>query len=250
MSFGDLPLMSYSAHTCSLITRSKCLLLVIDRKDFYDIFINSKTTSNSQNKRSPTQESIDYLSNNPLFIGWPLHLFEQNTQAIKTCAWARNQIISKNSNNSKYIYIVKRGYMSVWTKLDVSTASAKHATVEEDPTEPKNSLLNEKDGDDGFFKRNDLLETHHKDVLYFQENSSLFKSKNEAETLRDIEAKMRLNEMLAFLESVKKRDRETKSDDAAEQRNTTDHENKIIKKHPNGTIYYYEDKRRQNTLNG
>ncbi len=242
MSFGDLPLMSYSMHTCSLITRSKCQLLVIDRKDFYDIFINSKTTSNKHNKRSSTQESIEYLSKNALFAGWPLHLFEQNTQAIKTCAWARNQIISQGSQNSKYIYIVKRGYISVWTKLDLTTASAKQMNTDEDFTEPKSLLLNEKDSDDGFFKRNNLLEIHHKDVLHFQENSSLFKSKNESETLRDIEAKMKLNEMLAFLESVKKRDRETKLDNNIGQSNIWDYGDKIIKKHPNGTIYYYEDK--------
>ena len=115
MSFGDLPLLSYSMHTSSLISRSHVQLLVLDSKDFYDTFVNSKPSdrdSLSRNKKkSSVQENIDFLSQNAFFKDWPLHLFEQNPQAIKTCVWARNKIISKGSHLSKYIYVIKRGYM-------------------------------------------------------------------------------------------------------------------------------------------
>ena len=247
MSFGDLPLMSNSIHTASLISRSQVQLLVIDRQSFFDIFISSKQqqqqqqqqdeeNSSAQNVQSASQDNIHTLKQNPLFQDWPVEIL--NPQVIKTCVYNRNQIMCKNTHASKYIYIVKRGYFSVWTKLNIKT-SGKRQPNESELTENEN--FDGKESEEGYFKRNELLEAHHKDVLYFQEKSELqLKVKDEAQTLRDVEAKMKLNEILDFLAAIKKRDRETKEEmhDLSKVETST----KIINTLPNGTINFYADK--------
>lgn len=240
MSFGDLPLMSNSIHTASLVSRSKVQLLVIGRQSFYDIFVNSKQeeendSSGLQNNQTASQESIRILKQNSLFQGWPVDML--NPQVIKTCVYNRNQIICKDTHASKYIYIVKRGFISVWTKLNVKTGAKRHLN-ESRLVDDENSY--NKESEEGYFKRNELLETHHKDVLYFQEKSEPLKSKDEAQTLRDVEAKMKLNEILNFLSAIKKRDRETKEE--IRELNIAKPSSKIMRTLPNGTIKFYVDK--------
>ena len=125
MSFGDLPLLSDSVHTASLVSRSRVQLLIIDRQDFNEIFSNSSKAKHKSSSalphKSTNQESIDFLSRIPLFKDWPLHLLEHNPHALKTCAYARNQIISKDTHSTKHVYIIKRGYVSIWTRLVNST---------------------------------------------------------------------------------------------------------------------------------
>jgi len=125
----------------------------------------------------------------------------------------------------------------VWTKLNIKT-SGKRQPNESELTENEN--FDGKESEEGYFKRNELLEAHHKDVLYFQEKSEpQLKVKDEAQTLRDVEAKMKLNEILDFLAAIKKRDRETKEEmhDLSKVETST----KIINTLPNGTINFYAD---------
>ena len=129
MCIGDLPIMSESMNTSTLISRTNVQLLVIQKDDFLDIFVNSKIDDSGNSERST--DNIDFLRSLDLFKDWPLCLFEENFQSIKGCFYKRNQIMTHDSSISKYLYIVKSGYMSVWTKLDFKNSFLKNSTSKE-----------------------------------------------------------------------------------------------------------------------
>lgn len=233
MTFGDLPLMSESIHTCSLTSSSFVQLIVIDRLSFFDLFKSLKLEKLNESRIKSS--NIDFLQTIPLFNNWPLNLLAENSQVIKTCVFCRNQVISKDTHSSKYIYVVKSGYLSIWTKFNIYSSDSQDNLSES----PIRSQKNDKETNDGYFKKNELLETHHINILRFHENTKLLKSANDSDRLKDIESKIRLIEINNFLSSNKKRDRETR--EAINMTDNSKFERKVIKTLPNGTTYYYRD---------
>ena len=231
MSFGDLPLISESNHTCSLISRSFVQLIVIDRSTFFDLFKTSK--SNQANKHQIIPSNINYLQTIPLFNNWPLWLLEKNPHAIKTCVFYRNQVISKESHSSKYVYVVKNGYLSIWTKLNIYSSTNKNTRSESNCCYEKNN----KETLDGYFKKNLLLETHHINILQFHNDKKMVKTENETKRLKSIEIKIHLNEKLKG--SNNKRDQETK--EAIKKDDDSKLSRKISRNFPNETIFLYKD---------
>ena len=247
MTFGDLPISSNSMHTSSVVSITNVQLLVIEARDFVDIFLEPKSDGIANiARKSKVQESIEFLSEIEFFKNWPLQLFELKSEALKFCSFNRNQIITKDTSLSKYIYVIKKGDCSVWIKLDLDRLANENSTNIINANNKSNHdeiALNSLDASLRFFGQNQILETHHSDILYSHQN--LVRAKKESKRLIDIEAKIQLNEKLAFLENYKKRDIESSAPVEADQ--TSDKHNyddQLIKKAPNGTIYFYQSKLR------
>ncbi len=154
MTFGDLPITSESMHTTTLITRSRVQLLVLEARDFFEIFVGSKTEENS------LEANIGFLKRVLLFRGWPVELLAANPNALKSCSYKRNQVITKDSGASKYIYIVKSGYLSVWTKLRLGDSKRYKKSIA--------GLVEEYlEADDSILPKN----KHQADVLHIRANT-------------------------------------------------------------------------------
>ena len=173
MHFGDLPVLSKSVHSTSLISRTNVQLLVIGKADFVDIFVDPKYENSS---KSNVEQSIEFLREIQLLNRWPLELLRNKPEMIKLRTFDRNQVISADTRLSRYIYIVLSGNCSLCTRINMKEASIAHSNVCND------NRLNTKL----------ILEAHHFEVLKRKENR--------------IEAKVKPNEMVAFLSSVKQQE--------------------------------------------
>ena len=112
---------------------------------------------------------------------------------IKSCVFQRGQVLTSDSNTSKFIYIIKSGSLSVWAKVK----------NKKDPNYEKEHGSRE-DNEASYFIKNHLLEEHHLEVLNEQ---GFLKSKDENERLRDIESKIQMNQIMTFLSSLKNLDK-------------------------------------------
>lgn len=236
MCFGDMSIKSETMHTSSLISTNNVQLLVIQRDEFFNIFVGRKSEASVSNK---TQKDINFIGSLPLFKQWPKELFEENPNALTTYCFQRNQIITKDSHASKHIYIVKSGFMSVWLKLNLAEKDCYLNEIKRRAQEDVGAGLSESDGS-SLLPKNSVIEVHHNDVL-FKENASLYvmNSGGDTDKARAIKMKMRYNETLDFLSGLKKKDREL-SEDIGTTRKVT-YEPKKIKWAPNGAIYKYEN---------
>jgi len=229
MTFGDLPITSGSMHTTTLMSRSHVQLLVLKASDFFDIFVGTKTEDDSL-------ANVSFLDRVDCLKGWPVEFLTTNLHSIKACSYKRNQVVINDSNVSRYVYIVKSGYMSVWTKLRLNNSKHDKKLITgfyEEHLETDNNIL----------PKNLLLENHHFDVLNFHNNKKLFKGKDAGEKRKDIETKMKYNQTLAFLSGLKLRDRQL-IQDSEEEKDSSDKtvKKKVIKWAHNGTIIKYQEK--------
>lgn len=159
MSFGELALLSKSLRTSTVTSRTRVELLAISKEDFYSIFTGEKKNSLNSNQRtikdktqtdietiitdnkSSSKQSIDSKSTNvdlsnveflrklDFLNGWPCDVLLKNPQSIVYCYFPRGQVLVRNANYSKYIYIVKKGSISVWIKLKRKKENADDATI-------------------------------------------------------------------------------------------------------------------------
>ena len=156
--------------------------------------------------------------------------------SLTTCCFKRNQIITKDSHASKHIYIVKSGFISVWVKLNLTE---KDCFLNDIKRRAKDDAGSESDVN-SLLPKNAVVEAHHNEVL-FKENANLYVVTSEGDTDKKalaIKMKMRYNETQSFLSGLKKKDREL-LEDTGSPRKSND-EPKIIKWAPNGSIYKYE----------
>lgn len=228
MSFGDLSINSKSMHTTTLISQTNVQLLVIERKNFFDIFVHRKFEEASNNS------NIKILQESHYFRDWPMNLFDQNPHVLKSTIYERNQIINKDG---KYIYFIESGFASVWTKLHLNEPIQHHRHK---IVNNFNNVDDFDENDESIFPKNKLLEVHHFDVLNFHDNENLFKSKDESERLRNIEDKMKYNEILDFLRGLKIRERSLNEESSEEE--DVLHSKKVIKWAHNGSIIKYENR--------
>ena len=152
----------------------------------------------------------------------------------------------KDSHASKCIYVVKTGYISVWTKLNL-TDEDNHLHDINRRLHDDEHMTSENDGT--FLPKNQLVEAHHNDVLYI-ENSDMYVMPADGTSTDKkalaIKMKMRFNERFNFLTGLKQKDRELVEDTHTAlnsiKQEKSKHERKIIKWTPNGTIYKYENR--------
>ena len=248
MTFGDLAISSNSMHTSSVVSITNVQLLVIEARDFVDIFLDSRSVISSSNRINNIRENIEYLRGINYFQNWPLQLFETKFEALKLCSYKRNQIIAKDTSFSKYIYVIKKGDCSIWIKLNLDQFAIQGSL---DFDFPVSETLGDLNG--CFTGKNKILENHHNEVLnskqiFTVESNMLLKFQNKFKkrkarknTINEIEAKMLLHEKLEFIDTLKKRDSQTDLDNfEINTRRLRDHL-KSIKRAPNGTIYYYQN---------
>lgn len=231
MSFGHLPLFTESIHTCSLITNTDVQLLMITAKDFHDIFNRQHrrteyTTPNNNDTLSIAKCNIDFIRQLHLFTKWPVDKILDQPSVLKTHVYKRSQVITKDANRSKYVYIIKTGRASVWTHFNNNTMDK----YREWKSDVKNF--------DRHFAANEPLEKHHS--VFIKEHASfVYSTMKEIDRLRVFEARVKLKQKLDFIEDFKK------NSDAGNCYAELCHEyfpsglKKSVKWAPVSTVYYY-----------
>ena len=104
MCFGDLSLKSNSMHTSSLVSSNSVQLLVIQKDEFFNIFVG-RAEASGLGDCSKSHKEVSFLCSLPMFKDWPKELFEENMNAITVCSYQRNQIITKVVFLLIFIYI-------------------------------------------------------------------------------------------------------------------------------------------------
>jgi CRP-like cAMP-binding protein len=137
VSFGELALLSKSLRTSNVISKTRVELLVIDKEDFYRIFGGEKSEIDLLNREKTQAESlksvskqsskplvdnrelsnVEFLKKLKFLNGWSFDTIVQNPKSVIFCYFPRGQVLVRNGNLSKYIYIVKKGSISVWVKV-------------------------------------------------------------------------------------------------------------------------------------
>ena len=165
-SFGELALLSRSLRTSTVITRNRVELLVIAKDDFFRIFGSEKTELLLLNKEKTDSmmrentivdpgelSNIHFLKKLKFLNGWSFDTLVKNPTQLLFSYFPRGQVLVRHGNSSKYIYIVKKGTISVWIKItrpknkfnDQNTVrkylSVRKSDFEEFSDEPKHAAV-------------------------------------------------------------------------------------------------------------
>jgi hypothetical protein len=253
MSFGDLPLLNDSVHTATIASRTDCQLLVVSKEDFFYIFSTQTTkistsllkfnsqsidtfASSTTQKPNSLQDSLsEYMSlkpslktmnksdlsfeDNMIFLhtlpylkSFPLKLIREKPKLLKTCIYPRGKLITKDSHSTKYIYIIKSGYLSVWLKL---VNKNQHSNQISERNEGEKV---ETDSDiNRFFSKNEKLTDHFYETI----------DKRNNEQVLDIEGKIRYNQVMEYLGTVRNYEKEFNKIDDPSELNPTIRANKL-----------------------
>ena len=134
---------------------------------------------------------------------WPIQKFTDDPNAIKSIVFNRDQVITLDSNSSKFIYVIKSGSISIFIQVNQkSKSSINNTNQDSNESDTNKSTKNEA----GYFPYNHTLDDHHKEHLLLE---GMLKKRTDEEIRKDIESKMRLNEVMTYLAQMKKLDQET-----------------------------------------
>ncbi|CAC5387320.1 unnamed protein product [Mytilus coruscus] len=107
--FGELGIYNGTARQSSIITEEYTELLRVSDIDFKRIFMGGDVSRNP--------EGDNFLTHVICLKGWPLHVLKGNNKAIMTSYFQREAIMTRDSNLSEWIFIVKSGSIRVMKKL-------------------------------------------------------------------------------------------------------------------------------------
>ncbi|XP_071501662.1 uncharacterized protein [Diadema antillarum] len=111
-SFGELAILNETVRASTVITKSRCELLVISVQDFQDIFMVS---GGIKSVNDPDQSA--FLTSLRFLTLWPIHILPQRPKDCLFHFFATGDVLVQDSNQSDWIYIVKSGSCSVIKKL-------------------------------------------------------------------------------------------------------------------------------------
>lgn len=174
----------------------------------------SSTSDTSIKNKKISMDDIKFLREMTFLKTWPIDMFTEEPSSVKSCVFNREQLITADSNSSKFIYIVKSGSISVLISLNQNNSDSNDKTEQSNEQDAKKNL-----NEGGYFPMNALLDDHHKEVLL---QEGMLKKRTDEEIKKDIEAKMRLNEVMTYLASMKKLDAESTRDVNTNSRDKND----------------------------
>ena len=87
---------------------------------------------------------------------WPIQKFTEEENTIKSIVFNRDQVITLDSNSSKFIYVLKSGSISVLISLNQNKLTDSIGELNESST---------KKNEAGYFPHNQILDDHHKEQL-------------------------------------------------------------------------------------
>ena len=156
-----------------------------------------------QNKQISVSD-IKFLKEVSFLETWPIDKFTEESNTVKSCVFNRYQVITLDSNSSKFIYVVKSGTIDVLISINQTNNIS---TEDDDESIEIDSKKNMNEG--GYFPLNPLLDDHHREILLLD---GMLKMRTDEEVKKVIESKMRLNEVMNYLASMKKLDVEVKKE--------------------------------------
>uniref|UniRef100_A0A7M4FZ98 Uncharacterized LOC109311135 n=1 Tax=Crocodylus porosus TaxID=8502 RepID=A0A7M4FZ98_CROPO len=106
-AFGDQEIINGDSWQGTVIIQEPAEFLCIDQEDFIRIFLSDAR------KVLGDPEQLLFLRSLRCFEGWPVHLLEGNPGKYVVCHYRRGSVVLRNSNATKWIYIVKAGSCSV-----------------------------------------------------------------------------------------------------------------------------------------
>ncbi|XP_054763252.2 uncharacterized protein LOC129269790 [Lytechinus pictus] len=111
-SFGELAILNETVRASTVITKSRCELLVISVEDFQDIFMVS---GGIKSVNDPDQHA--FLTSLRFLTHWPIHIIPTHPKDCLFHFFATGDVLVQDSNQSDWIYIIKSGSCSVLKKL-------------------------------------------------------------------------------------------------------------------------------------
>ncbi|CAF3819188.1 unnamed protein product [Adineta steineri] len=110
-TFGDQSLLNDSKQYYTVMSKTKLELLVLWKNDFKSIF--------ATRDRHCSKADLRYLKNHISFLrGFPLDRLNEIPNGIQHHHFGLSEIIARDSRRMKHIFIVKKGSLDVWKRLD------------------------------------------------------------------------------------------------------------------------------------
>ncbi|ESP00016.1 hypothetical protein LOTGIDRAFT_230973 [Lottia gigantea] len=109
-SFGEVGLIFNSKRTATVETATEMEMLVIEKSDFYQIFMNM---DNPEGEPS----HISFLRQQPLMKYWPIDILREEPSACFLHYFKRGALVSENGKTSDWIYFIKSGTCEVIKSL-------------------------------------------------------------------------------------------------------------------------------------
>ncbi|CAF1061096.1 unnamed protein product [Adineta ricciae] len=110
-TFGDKSLLYDSKQNSTVMSRTQVELLVLSKDDFKKIF--------ATRDRHCSKADLRYLKNHIAFLrGFPLDRLNEIPNGIQHLHFGPSEVIAKDSRRMKHVFIVKKGSLDIWKRLD------------------------------------------------------------------------------------------------------------------------------------
>ncbi|XP_033643732.1 uncharacterized protein LOC117303625 [Asterias rubens] len=124
--FGEPELLHNIKRTSTITAEVPCELIAIEMEDFFDMFMGD-------GDHGKEMEHIKFLRLLPLLKGWPVRKLNEHPQMGLFHFFKRGAVITKDSNNSDWIYIVKSGSCQVIKELSEARPIQRRSSTCLDP---------------------------------------------------------------------------------------------------------------------
>ncbi|CAM4871450.1 unnamed protein product [Rotaria socialis] len=130
-TFGEKGIMANSTQSFTVTSQTKIELLVLWKEDFKSIFMSTD--------RHCSKDNIEFLKNHvPFLHGFPVERLTETPNSIQHCHFRQLEVIAKDSRRMQHLFIVKKGSLDVWKRLDpsdsVRTMTKKNSVQVEEQT--------------------------------------------------------------------------------------------------------------------
>ncbi|CAF0819266.1 unnamed protein product [Rotaria sordida] len=134
-TFGEKGLMTDSTQNFTVVSKTNIELLVIWKDDFKSIFMSKD--------RHCSKDNLEFLKNHvPFLHGFPIERLIEIPNAIQHCHFRQSEVIAKDSRRMKHLFIVKKGSLDVWKRLDPNDYHRKVANANSVPTDDGKTVDN------------------------------------------------------------------------------------------------------------
>ncbi|XP_071958524.1 uncharacterized protein [Antedon mediterranea] len=100
--FGDSAMLYGTNRTTTITSNSSCELLFIDKDDFLEIFLMVDKLTNEP-------AHVAFTKSLPFMEGWPVEKLVEQPKLCLAHFYRKDEVIVSDSNNSKWMYIMKSG---------------------------------------------------------------------------------------------------------------------------------------------
>ncbi|CAF2386113.1 unnamed protein product [Rotaria sp. Silwood2] len=132
-TFGEKGLMTDSTQNFTVVSKTIIELLVLWKDDFKSIFMSKD--------RHCSKDNLEFLKNHvPFLHGFPVEHLSEIPNAIQHCHFRQSEVIAKDSRRMKHLFVVKKGSLDVWKRLDPNDYNRKISTKNSNQTDDAKSL--------------------------------------------------------------------------------------------------------------